>query len=209
MWSEFEVRRIRGGEGRDYIRANHYSRSCHNGPMCYGLFRGGVMVGVVAFATPCSEAVRASLFGPEEKDRVTELHRLFVEDGTPPNTESWFVARALKMLKEDRPHLWAAISFADGTEGHVGYIYQALNALYCGTTGRARFWRDGEGRLRHPRQSGVNITPGVAKERGWQPEMRDAKHRYVLLLPNGRNHRRMMVDRIRERYPERPYPKGE
>ena len=181
---DYEVRAIPGGVGRDYLRERHYTRSCHNGPMCWGLFDRGRMIGVIAFATPSSEAVRSSLFGEEHKHRVTELHRLFVEDGTPRNTESWFIARSLRALCQRKPEIRGVISFADSTEGHVGTIYQAVNALFCGTTGRARFYRDSEGRLRHPRQNGVNITPEMAKERGWVSEMREAKNRYVLLVGN-------------------------
>ena len=128
--------------------------------------------------------MRASIFGPQHKDAVTELHRLVILDETPTNTESWFIARALKWVAEYRPALRAVVSFADETEGHRGVIYQATNALYCGTTGRARFWRDADGRLRHPRQNGVNITPDMAKDLGWQSEKRDAKHRYVFLVGN-------------------------
>lgn len=185
----YSVRQIPGGVGRDYIRANHYSRSCHNGPMCWGLFDGEVLIGVCAFATPNSEAVRASVYGKGFENEVTELHRLFVVDGTPTNTESWFIVRALRGLQEYRPSITAVLSFADSTEGHTGVIYQATNALYCGMTGRARFWRDQEGRLRHPRQNGHNITPAEAKERGWVGEMREAKHRYLYLLGSGRQKR--------------------
>lgn len=180
----YVVRSIPGGVGRDFIRANHYTRSCHNGPMCWGLFDGEEMIGVIAFATPSSEAVRASLFGEEHKHRVTELHRLFIIDGTPKNTESWFISRGIKGLLERRPGIRGVISFADSTEGHSGVIYQASNALFCGTTGRSRFYRDVEGRLRHPRQNGVNIPLEEAANRGWTPEMRDAKNRYVFLVGN-------------------------
>lgn len=181
MAIHYEVREIPGGRGRDYLRENHYTRSCHNGPMCWGLFDGDRLIGVIAFATPSSEAVRASVFGPGYKDRVTELHRLFVEDGTPKNTESWFIARGIKGLLTKRPNIRGIISFADSTEGHRGVIYQASNALFCGTTGRARFYRDADGRLRHPRQNGVNISREAANERGWVPEMRDSKNRYLFL----------------------------
>lgn len=173
-----------------FIREHHYSRSCHNGPMTWGLFSGEDLIGVCAFATPASEAVRASLFGPESKDCVTELHRLVVLDGTPTNTESWFIAKALKGLKEERPRIKGVISFADATEGHVGTIYQAVNALFCGTTARARFWRDSEGRLRHPRQNGHNVTPTEAKAKGWKAETRDSKYRYVLPVCKTRTERR-------------------
>lgn len=201
----YTVRRIPGGEGKAYIRERHYSKSCHNGPMTWGLFDGDDLIGVCAFATPCSEAVRSSLFGPEFKDSVTELHRLHIMDCTPKNTESWFITQALKGLAEERPRIRAVISFADSTEGHSGTIYQACNAIYAGTTWSARFWRDRDGRLRHRRQNGHNVTPDEASALGWTPERRGAKHRYVLLLgaPNERRWARkhLLLDSF-------PYPRN-
>ena len=201
----YEVRKIPGGAGRDYIKKNHYSKGCHNGPMCWGLFDGGELIGVCAFATPNSENVRASVFGPEYKNNVTELHRLHVVDGTPKNTESWFIVRALRGLHEYRPNAWGVLSFADASEGHRGVIYQATNALYLGTTGRARFWRDPDGRLRHPRQNGHNVMPEEAERMGWVPEMREANHRYLYLLGDGPAHRRQLRKMIRQQ--PKPYPK--
>jgi len=171
------------------------------------LFDGDRLIGVCAFATPNSENVRASVFGPENKHRVTELHRLVILDETPTNTESWFIVRALKGLKEYRPQIWGVLSFADGTEGHRGTIYQATNALYMGTTGKARFWRDPDGRLRHPRQNGHNVTPDEAKAKGWVAEMREAKHRYLFLLGDGPTHRKYLRKQLADRV--KPYPKGD
>ena len=201
----YEVRRIPGGQGKEYIRTHHYSRSCHNGPMTWGLFEEEELIGVCAFATPASEAVRASLFGPEYKDCVTELHRLHIQDGTPTNTESWFISQALKGLKQERPLIKAVISFADSTEGHVGTIYQACNGLFCGSTARARFWRDTEGRLRHPRQNGHNVTPAEAKEKGWTAEMRDSKYRYVIPIVKSKSDKRWFKHHFR--LTPQPYPK--
>lgn len=200
---DYTVREVKGGVGRDFIRQNHYTRSCHNGPMCWGLFDGETMIGVIAFATPSSEAVRASVFGPENKHRVTELHRLFIQDVTPKNTESWFISRGLKELVRKRPDIRGVISFADSTEGHSGVIYQATNALFCGTTGRARFYRDSEGRLRHPRQNGVNISLESAETRGWTPEMREAKNRYLFLVGDKKWAKRNLL------LTPRPYPPKE
>lgn len=194
---DYQVKRIVGKQGRDFICKHHYSHGCHNGPMTFGLFdEKDELIGVCAFATPCSENVRASVFGATFKHTVTELHRLVILDQTPKNTESWFVSRCLKMLKAEKPYLQAVISFADSTEGHVGTIYQALNALYCGTTGRAKFYRDSSGRLRHPRQNGINISQDQANERGWTTEMRDAKHRYLFLL-GGPAERRNNLKRVK------------
>jgi hypothetical protein len=200
---------VKSSVGKSFIKEHHYSRTCHNGPMTVGLFEEGELVGVLAFATPSSENVRASVWGADYKDSVTELHRLVVLDRMPKNTESWFIVRALRLLKERKPHINGVLSFADTTEGHVGTIYQATNALYCGETkGRTRFWRDPEGRLRHPRQSGVNISATEAAKRGWVAEYRGQKHRYLFLLPNSRAHRKELIRRLK--LPTYPYPrKGE
>lgn len=172
--------------------------------MCWGLFEGEELIGVCAFATPSSENVRRSVFGPGREQEVTELHRLFILDGTPTNSESWFITRALAGLRDYRPHIKAVISFADSSEGHTGVIYQATNALFCGSTGRARFWRDEEGRLRHPRQSGHNVTPEEAASRGWVGEMRGSKYRYLYLVGTPSEKRQSKKDLL---LPTFPYPR--
>ena len=176
---------------KEYIQKNHYSHGCHNAPSpCYGLFdiNDGVeqLIGCLMFATPCSENVRASIFGNEYKNCVTELHRLHIMDCTPHNTESWFISRVLKMLKFDKPIIKAVISFSDTTIGHDGTIYKATNAYRIGHTGKATFYIDENGRLRHPRQNGVNITKEMALKYGWIPVKREAKNRYLYLLSNSK-----------------------
>jgi hypothetical protein len=156
--------------------------------MCYGLFKNNELIGVCAFATPSSENVCSSVFGKEFKRSVTELHRLVLLDWVPKNSESWFIVRALKALKKDRPYYNAVLSFADTTEGHIGIIYQATNAMYCGTSGKATFYLDNTNRLRHPRQNGVNITKEKALTLGWKPVKRNGKHRYLYLLPDDKKH---------------------
>lgn len=200
----YSVRQISGGEGKTFIREHHYSRSCHNGPMCWGLFEEDQLIGVLAFATPNSENVRRSVFGAGRENEVTELHRLVVLDGTPTNTESYFIGQALKGLVKYKPQYRAVLSFADGTEGHIGVIYQATNALYTGVTGRARFWRDAEGRLRHPRQNGHNVTPEEATAFGWTSEIREAKHRYVFFVGSPAQRRRSKREMS---LPVLPYPR--
>ena len=188
------------------MKEHHYSHGIHNGPMCYGLFDDWDLVGVCAFATPSSENVCASVFGKGQKRSVTELHRLVLLDEVPKNSESWFIVRALKALKKDRPYYNAVLSFADATEGHLGIIYQATNAIYTGTSGKATFYLDETGRLRHPRQNGVNITKEVAQEKGWSPVKREGKHRYLYLLPDNRQHRKILESSLL--LSSLPYPKS-
>ena len=190
----YTIRRIGCKLAKKYIIAHHYSHGCHNGPSpCYGLFDCNNLIGVIMFATPCSENVRASVFGPEHKDSVTELHRLHILDVTPRNTESWFISRCLKLLKKDKPKIKAVLSFADSTEGHEGTIYKATNAYFCGTTGKSIFYRDAFGRLRHPHQCGNNITKEKAKELGWKQEKRGAKNRYLYLLPISKVEKKKLI----------------
>lgn len=180
--------------GKEYIIKNHYTHGCHNAPSpCIGLFDGDNLIGVCAFACPCSENVRSSVFGKEYKDWVTELHRFHILDVTPKNTESWFLVRALKLLKEIKPQIRAVISFSDTTVGHEGIIYKATNAYRIGKTGKATFYRDETGRLRHPHQNGVSINLTMAKERGWIPEKRQAKNRYLYLLPKDKKEKKMLI----------------
>jgi hypothetical protein len=124
------------------------------------------------------------------------LHRLVLLDEVRHNAESFFISRAMKLLKQDRPYYSAVLSFADSTQGHRGTIYQATNALYCGMTGRSRFFYDETGRLRHPRQNGVNITLQMAKERGWTGVMREAKYRYLFILPTNKRDRKAWLARL-------------
>lgn len=191
---DYQIEKVSATVAKEYIHKNHYSHGSHNGPSpCYGLFDDGNMIGCLMFATPCSEAVRSSIFGKEYKDNVTELHRLHILDVTPKNTESWFISRCLKQLKQDKPKIWAVLSFSDLTEGHEGIIYKATNAYYLGKTSKAIFYRDKEGRLRHPRQCGVNITPELAKECGWTAESRESKNRYMWLLPDCKYHKKLLM----------------
>lgn len=177
------VKKVNCETAKEYIIKNHYSHGCHNAPSpCYGLYDNGNMIGCLMFATPCSENVRASIFGKDYKDNVIELHRLHILDVTPKNTESWFISKCVKLLLADRPQTWAIISFSDTTQGHEGTIYKATNFIRCGKTGTATFYLDKDGRLHHPRQNGVNISLEEAKKRGWEPVTRKSKNRYIMII---------------------------
>jgi len=84
-----------------------------------------------------------------------------------------------RSIFKKRPEKRYIVSFADTTQGHTGVIYRALNFKFIGKTLPARFFIDKDGRLRHPRQNGVNITLKKAKELGWTPTMRKAKNKFV------------------------------
>ena len=185
----YEVRHISAKTAKEFVIKHHYSHGSHQSPNpCFGLYENDELIGSMLIATPISEAVRSFIFGVEYKDHVRELHRLVLIDDTPKNTESWFIAKCLKLCNIVRPDIWGLVSYADETEGHKGVIYQASNAYYSGMTSKATFYLD-NGRLRHPRQCGVNISKEEAKNRGWKPVRRESKHRYVFILGNKKEKR--------------------
>ena len=194
----YSVKKIKMAVAKEYMCKNHYTHGCHNAPNpCYGLYEYGKLIGAIAFSQPCSENVRSSIWGKEFKNRVIELHRLHIMDTTPRNTETWFMSRCFEMLKQDKPEIKGIISFSDTTEGHIGTIYKAMNFYFVGKTSSATFYRDQEGRLRHPRQNGVNISKEEALTRGWTIEHRRAKNRYLYLLPENKREKRTLLKTCR------------
>lgn len=110
------------------VVANHYLHRRPPISFAYGLFEEEELVGVVTYGTPASRHLQVGAC-PSDPSLVIELNRLWVDDRMPMNTESWFVSRTLKMVP---PRI--VVSYADTAQGHVGYIYRALNFAYAGWT---------------------------------------------------------------------------
>jgi len=214
---DLTVKDIPQSQGREYIVENHYTGGCGVASMIWGLFDGDEMVGAIAYQTPISENVRKAIFGSDDcwcdevdggshgfHQHVTELHRLVTDDDLHETATSWFISQSLDRLKQYKPKYWAVISHADMTEGHDGTVYQATNAIYTGVADGSVYYRTPDGQLKPPRDCGENISHEQAKKRGWNIEHRDGKHRYLFLLPNGKRHRRWMVNNLQ--YKQKPYP---
>lgn len=206
--SECEVRKLPQKVGRGFIIENHYTSGCGVASMIWGMFwndgSGEELIGAIAFQTPISENVRASIFGESGKGKVTEFHRMAIKDKAPKNSGSWFISRSLDRLKDYKPKYEAVVSFADTTEGHDGTVYQAANADYYGSTGKATYYRKPDGQLKAPRQVGENITVSEARERGWSVDRRDVKHRYVFWLPGPYQSKRELREKAKIEI--KPYP---
>lgn len=111
------------------VVAHHYMHRRPPISYAFGLFdNSDNIMGCITFGIPASRhmLIGACRSAPEV---VIELNRLWCSDDMPRNTESWFVARALKLLP---PKI--VLSYADTAAGHVGYIYRAANFHYAGWT---------------------------------------------------------------------------
>lgn len=110
------------------VVAKHYLHRRPPISHAFGLYVQGRLMGVVTYGTPASRHLQMSAC-PSDPGQVIELNRLWLDDELGPNSESWFVARTLRMLP---PKI--VVSYADPLFGHMGYIYRALNFRYAGWT---------------------------------------------------------------------------
>jgi len=186
-----EVKRISYEQTKTFILEIHYARRMPQIQYAFGLFIENELAGVVTYGQPASPALCKGIAGEANRKNVLELNRLvMLPKFNGGNYASQLVGKSLKML----PERTFVVSYADiGGWGHVGYIYQATNWMFTGTT-KPRTDKYSEGHSRH-----------YAKDET-RRQMRTAKHRYVYLVGN-RRQKREMLDELK--YPIlHEYPKG-
>ncbi len=122
---------LSSSEARSVVEREHYLHRKPPVSFAFGLY-APELVGVVTFGVPASHHLMKSAC-PSSPASVLELNRLWVHDRMPRNTESWFVARALKQLP---PRI--IVSYADTKQGHDGCVYRAMNFYYSGWTDMER-----------------------------------------------------------------------
>lgn len=186
---------------REFCRRWHYTNSGGSALWNYGLYDGPTMVGIVAYNLPTRRAC-ASVFGEEYAANVAHMGRLVCADDAPRNSESRLIGASLKMLAVDKPNIWAVLTFAAQDEGHVGYVYQATNAIYTGTGGYYQNFSV-DGRLISTNGTGNTLARMAAL--GGKVTRALPKHRYVYILgtPAQRRERRKLL-----KLPSLPYPKA-
>lgn len=122
-----------------FICQHHYSGTFPAARYRFGLYWGGLLVGVAVFSVPANNKVLACLPGAPIEN--VELGRLVLLDRVPGNGESWMVARCFEALR--REGIVGVVSFSDPEPrttaadetvfiGHAGTVYQSLNAVYLG-----------------------------------------------------------------------------
>lgn len=187
---------------REFCRRYPYAVTGGNMTWNWGLWHGPTLMGVVAYNLPTRPACEA-VFGPEHFDKVWHMGRLAMAEDAPRNSESRLIAGSLRAIHEAHPNTWAVLTFAATSQGHIGYVYQATNALYCGESAKSHYYIDEKGQRRAPKQ-GKNLSQAKAVARGWRVEWEGGKHRYLYILGNKtqRRQRRALL-----RYPVLPYPK--
>lgn len=180
---EWQVRYIPASLARKVAEARHYMHRKPKVSYSFGLYVAGRLAGICVFGVPASHELRKGAC-PSHPEWVIEFNRLWVDDVMPRNTESWFVSRCLAALP---PYI--VVSYADTAQGHLGYIYRALNFKYAG-------WTDMERKT--PRFDYMPHTPGVhtrdAYRNGWSHrEQRRPKIKYWTVTGDRAERRRLIA----------------
>jgi len=202
--ADMTVSRIGTRDVDEFCRRYHYAKTGGNMSWSYGMWDGFILVGVVSYNLPTMQACSA-FFGADRWDWVVHMGRLVCADDAPRNCESRLISQSLKLLQIDRPVVRAVVTYAAIGQGHVGYVYQATNALYLGLTAPANFYMDQEGRRRATKQ-GKSVSTAKAIDRGWSVHLDPPKHRYAYLLGN-KTQRKEARELLQ--FPVMDYPKGD
>lgn len=206
MLDGYTVKRIDYKLAMDTVISKHYLHRKCPCSMAFGLFDcDGKLMGVVTYGVPASSTLLKGICGVEEMHNVYELNRLWVDDRVPKNGESFLVGNSLKQLDKE-----IIVSFADTSKGHVGYVYQATNFLYCGLSARFRDPKVKGMENMHHATYAHGMTMAQVKEKYGAENVyyveRPRKHRYIYFNASKKRRRQLMK---LLRYKVLPYPKGD
>jgi len=127
---------------KPFVISNHYTKAFGKSSLILGLWDSTNLVGVITFGQPSGRLVAASL-GYTEKT-CWEFLRMVVLDGCEcPRT--YFMSRAIKILRQKFPQVKCLVTYADQTEGHDGTVYMAGSWEPVGLTAKKYHYIDMNG----------------------------------------------------------------
>lgn len=180
-----------------FLLPRHYSGRKPVVSKAFGLIDDGVLQAVITYGKPASPSVCVGICGKEHSGKVYELNRMCrSEEYRKPL--SHFVSTTLRMLK---PLDWIVVSYSDTAMNHHGYVYQACNFLYTGTSAphADKYVPEGSGHNRHAESFDVRKDEFSVE--------RSIKHRYVYFCTKSKRLKKEWMESLR--YPILPYPKGD
>lgn len=132
---DFAVDRLDPSPARLFVAQHHYLPNYPVAQVAVGLFgKQAALVGIAVFAMPSTARVITRHTGFADAARGTTLARFFLLPEIAGNGESWFLSRALRVLRRERPAIEAVVSYSDPQAGHIGQCYAALSGAYRGMT---------------------------------------------------------------------------
>lgn len=158
----------------------HYAGRIPSISYAFGLFDNKKLIGVCTYGTPASAPLKRGICGDRYKHQVIELNRLCLLDNKK-NQASFLVGKSLSMIPKPK----IIVSYADISQGHTGYVYQATNFIYCGLSAKRTDWKvKGKEHLH-----GQTIADEFRGVKNRAQAMRDKYGDDFYLAPRPRKHR--------------------
>jgi len=202
---KYKVKSIDASQTYEWLLKKHYAKRIPSISFAFGLFdENNKLSGVCTFGTPASSTLLIGVCGEEYKNIVKELNRLVLSENKK-NLASYFIAHCFKML----PKPLIIISYADSSQNHNGYVYQATNFIYTGLSSK----------FLDPKVKGLENQHHATYANGMTNDElrmkfgdllyfveRSRKHRYIYFNGN-----KMQIKQMKSvlKYPILPYPKGD
>ncbi len=210
--NNYTVKSIDNFQCKDWITHKHYAKRMPPISYAFGIFNlDNNLIGICSFGRPISNPLKIGVCGEQYSEFVYELNRLVINETDEKNILSFFVSKCLSML----PKPMIIVSYADTSQNHHGYIYQATNFIYTGLS--AEFDDYAIEGMEHLHNATVfEKTKRGSKNRVEQlkakfgdklySKPRDRKHRYIYFL--GTRNQKLNFNKSLN-YKIEPYPKGE
>lgn len=100
--------------------------------MHFGAFLDGNLHGVLSYGPSLDKSKIITLVKGTGWNNFLELNRMAFDDYLPRNSESYCIAKSIRMIRKNAPQIKWIISFADGCSCGDGTIYRASNFVLTG-----------------------------------------------------------------------------
>ena len=196
----YKVLPISYNDTKPFILHIHYAKRMPSITYSFGLFYQNELVGVFCYGSPPSHSLCRGIAGDEYKKIVLELNRLVLKNNIK-NEASFLVGNSFKFL----PQPSIIVSYADTSQNHNGYIYQATNFIYTGLSDKRTEWRQKNSN----KHSKTICEQYSLKERKDNPDKfyvtdRPRKHRYLYIIANKKDKKNLFK---KFKYQISDYPK--
>ena len=205
----YKVKPIKKQLCKEWLLKKHYLKRLTSFTYSFGLFKKGLLVGILTLGNAIPLTMKKSLFGEKYMDIVYELNRLCTNDDLDKNSNSYFISQAFKLL----PKPLIIVSYADKSFGHNGYIYQAANFMFSGESHTQLDWKLKGKEHIHSR----TLMDEFAFEKNRVEKLKEKygdllyrverkpKYRYIYIIANNKNKKEIMKNKL---FNIKKYPKG-
>lgn len=207
----YQVEKITSSECKEWFLQKHYLKRLASFTYCFGLYKNKYLEGVCSYGRPVAHSLIKGAFNGKYQNNFLELNRLIINENNQKNLLSFFLGTTLKLL----PKPLIVVSYADQSQGHHGYIYQATNWTYTGLSAKRKDYKikgvnlHGSSLLdREGRDFGRGKIEIMRQKYGDKlyTEERPRKHRYFYFLGNKKEKQEIKSNL---QYKVKPYPKGD